>query len=358
MIRGHGGNIYELARNIGCSPADIIDMSSNTNPFGPAPGLLENLKKNIKSVNIHPEVDGKNLVEAFSNYHKIRADQVLAGNGTTQFIFTSPLALETKKALIVGPTYVDYKDACQMYKVESEYVMTEELNLFQPDVANIISCLTDIDTVFLCNPNNPTGALIPRGDLVDLCETYPKIHFLIDESYLPFTKLYDETTMIQAGLSNVLVLCSFSKIFRLPGIRLGFVIGSPKIIERFRFFYQPWSVNSLAQVAGIFLLEHVLVDDTFIKETQAFIANEKRLLAERLKDIKTLKLFPSMTSFVLIKIEERFDAAQLCSIMAQNRILLRNCSNFDGLSDRFVRITLKSPEVNALVADTFREIFT
>ena len=108
MIRGHGGNIYELARNIGCSPADIIDMSSNTNPLGPAPGLLEYLEKNIKSVNIHPEVDGRNLVEAFSNYHKIRADQVLAGNGTTQFIFTLPLSLETKKALILGPTYADY----------------------------------------------------------------------------------------------------------------------------------------------------------------------------------------------------------------------------------------------------------
>ncbi|MBW1716402.1 MAG: pyridoxal phosphate-dependent class II aminotransferase [Deltaproteobacteria bacterium] len=357
MIRGHGGNIYDLARNIGCTPTDITDMSNNTNPLGPIPELLEHLKENMSAVAVHPEVDAKRLVELFASHYRIGADRAIAGNGTTQFIFASPLALETKKSLIVGPTYADYSDACQMYKIDCEYVMAKESKLFQPDVEDIRGCLKDMDTVFICNPNNPTGNLIPRGDLVDLCETYPKTRFLIDESYLPFTKNYHETTMIQAGLSNLVVLQSFSKVFRIPGLRLGFLIASPKIIGQFRYFYQPWSVNSLAQVAGIFLLEHVLVDDTFIKETQAFIASEKRLLAGRLKAVSSLTLFPSMASFMLIKIKEHLNAAQLCSIMAQNRVLLRNCSNFKGLSDRFVRIALKSPEINARVADTFREIF-
>jgi len=221
----------------------------------------------------------------------------------------------------------------------------------------IRSCLIDIDTVFICNPNNPTGNLITRRDLLKLCEDYPRIRFLIDESYLPFTDLHDETTMIQTGLSNVAVLHSFSKIFMIPGLRLGFLIVSPKIVKQFRYFYQSWCVNSVAQIAGRFLLDHVLMDDTFIKETQAFVANEKHLLSERIKNTRALKLFPSMTSFVLIKVRERFDAAQLCSIMGHNRVLLRNCSNFKGLSDRFVRITLKGPGINAMVADKLREIF-
>ena len=357
MIRGHGGNIYDLAQNIGCSPDDIIDMSSNTNPLGPAPGLLEYLEKNIKSVNIHPEVDGRNLVETFSNYHKIRADQVLAGNGTTQFIFTLPLSLETKKALILGPTYADYGDVCQMYKIDCEYVMAKEANLFQPNVMDIRGCLGDIDTVFICNPNNPTGNLIARKDLIKLCEAYPGVRFLIDESYLPFTDRYDETTMIRTAFTNVMVLHSFSKIFQIPGLRLGFLIASPRIVKQFKYFYQPWCVNSLAQIAGHYLLDHVLGDDTFLTETQSSVKKEKHLLAERLKNTVALKLFPSMTSFVLIKIKERFNAAHLCSIMANNRVLLRDCSNFKGLSDRFVRITLRSPEINAMVTDKLREIF-
>ncbi len=357
MIRGHGGNIYDLARNIGCSPADIIDMSSNTNPLGPAPGLIEYLREKLKIVFAFPEVGSKKIIEAFANYHKIRADRVLAGNGTTQFIFTLPLSLGTKKALILGPTYADYGDVCEMYKIDCEYVMAKEANLFQPNIMDISAYLVDTDTVFICNPNNPTGNLIARRDLLKLCEAYPGIRFLIDESYLPFTDRYDETTMIRTALTNVMVLHSFSKIFQIPGLRLGFLITSPKIVKQFKYFYQPWCVNSLAQIAGHYLLDHVLGDDTFLSETQSFVTKEKHLLAERLKNTKALKLFPSMASFVLIKIKERFNAAHLCSIMANNRVLLRDCSNFKGLSDRFVRITLRSPEINAMVADKLREIF-
>ncbi|MBW2004814.1 MAG: pyridoxal phosphate-dependent class II aminotransferase [Deltaproteobacteria bacterium] len=357
MIRGHGGNIYDVAQNIGCSPDDIIDMSSNTNPLGPVPGLIEYLRENLKAIFAFPEVDSNKLIKSFANYYKIRAEQVLAGNGTTQFIYTLPLALGTKKALVLGPTYADYGDACQMHRIDCAYVMAKEANLFQSNIMDIRACLGDIDTVFICNPNNPTGSLITRTDLVKLCEAYPGIRFLIDESYLPFTEEYDETTMIQADLSNVIVIHSFSKIFGIPGLRLGFLIASSEIIEQFKRLYQPWCVNSLAQIAGDFLLEHFLADNNFLKETQAFVVNEKHLLEERLKNTKPLKLFPSMASFVLIKIKERFDAGELCSMMVKGRVLFRDCSNFKGLSDRFVRITLKSSDINAMVADRIWKIF-
>jgi cobalamin 5'-phosphate synthase/cobalamin synthase len=219
MIRGHGGNIYDLARNIGCPPDEIIDMSSNTNPLGPAPGLLEYLKENLSAINVHPEVDSKTLLEAFASHHKIRADRVLAGNGTTQFIYTLPLALGTKKALILGPTYTDYGDTCQMYKIDCEYMMAEESDLFQPNIMDIRAYLVDIDTVFICNPNNPIGNLIARKDLIKLCEAYPGTRFLIDESYLPFTGQHDETTVIQTDLSNVMVLHSFTHSQKFLGYR-------------------------------------------------------------------------------------------------------------------------------------------
>lgn len=252
MIRGHGGNIYNLAQNIGCSPNDIIDMSNNTNPLGLAPGLLDYLKENLAVINNHPEVDSKTLLKAFANQNRIKEDRVLTGNGTTQFIYTLPLALEIKKALIVGPTYADYGDACQMHGVDYEYMMTRETDLFQPNITDIIACFGDVDTVFICNPNNPTGSLMTRRDLLKLCENYSEIRFLIDESYLPFTDRYDETTMVQTDLSNVMVLHSFSKSFRIPSLRLGFLIASPEIIEQFKVFYQPWCVNSIAQIAELF----------------------------------------------------------------------------------------------------------
>jgi len=307
-------------------------------------------------INKHPEVDSRTLLKAFAHRHKIAEDRVLAGNGTTQFIYTLPLILKMKKALIAGPTYADYGDACRMHGIDFEYIMAREAELFQPNIMDISVRFKDIDTVFICNPNNPTGSLITRDDLLKLCEANPGIRFLIDESYLPFTDKYDETTMIRTGLSNVMVLHSLSKTFQIPGLRLGFLIAAPEIIEQFKRLYQPWCVNSLAQIAGLFLLDHVLVDDTYLEGTQAYISREKQLLIERLQDTRILKPFPSMTSFVLIKIKERFDAAYLCSKMADQRILLQNCSNFTGLSNKFVRITLKSSEINAMAADKIRGI--
>lgn len=357
MIKGHGGDIYELARNLGCEPDDIIDMSSNINPIGPVPALIEYLRGNLMVLNVLPDVDGKGLVEAFADAYGLPAEMVLVGNGTTQFIFSAPLALEMKKAVILGPTYADYADACRAHKVDLKYVGAEESNQFRPDLGALSEFLGNADTVFICNTNNPTGNLIGRNDIINLCKSYPMIRFIIDESYLPFTDQYDKTTMINNDLENVIVLHSFSKIFCIPGLRLGFMVASPKNTAFFRKLYQPWSVNSLAQSAGLFLLNLFSSDDGFIKTTQAFIVKEHQLFRKRLEEIDALRLFPSVTSFILIKIREKHDASQLCSILSEERILIRNCGNFEGLSDQYVRISLKSPEINARVAQRLGEIF-
>lgn len=358
MIRGHGGDIYELAREIGCDPDDVTDMSSNINPLGPVPELLEYLRENLTVLNTLPDVDGKGLVEAFADDYGLPAERVLVGNGTTQFIYSSPFATGMKKAVIVGPTYADYADACRIHNVDLKYVLAEEANSFRPDMGALSGLLADEDAVFICNPNNPTGILIERNDLLKLCESHPGIRFIIDESYLFFTAQYQETTMINNDLENVIVLHSFSKIFCIPGLRLGFMVASPGNAARFRRLYQPWSVNSLAQSAALFLTNHLVSNEAFIRETQAFVTKEHQMFRERLGEIKALKIFPSVTSFILIKIREKYDAPQLCSILSKDRILIRNCGNFKGLSDQYVRISFKSSEINARVAQKLVEIFT
>jgi threonine-phosphate decarboxylase len=357
MIKGHGGDIYTLARNLDCEPGDIIDMSSNMNPLGPVPALIEHLRGNLMVLDALPGVDGKGLVGALADVYGLSTEKVLVGNGTTQFIFSAPLALGMKKALILGPTYADYADACRTHKVDLKYVEAEETNQFKPDLKVLSKCLEGFDTAFICNPNNPTGNLIGRLELIDLCKSHPMVRFIIDESYLPFTDQYDETTMLNNDLNNVIVLHSFSKIFCIPGLRLGFMVASPNKAACFRRYYQPWSVNSLAQSAGLFLLNLFSSDDAFIKTTQTFIEKEHQLFRTSLAEVNALKLFPSVTSFILIKIKEKHDASQLCSILSKDRILIRNCGNFEGLSDQYVRISLKDAETNAMVAERLREIF-
>ena len=357
MIKGHGGDIYELARNLGCESTDIIDMSSNINPLGPVPALLEHLRENLTVLDALPDVDATGLVEAFANHFGLPVERVLAGNGTTQFIFTSPWALEMKKVVICGPTYADYEDACRTHNVGLEYALAKESNRFRPDLEALTTLLSDQDAVFICNPNNPTGTVIGRNDMVALCKANPTIRFIIDESYLPFSTQYQDTTMINHDLENVILLHSFSKIFCIPGLRLGFMVASPQNVALFRRFYQPWSVNSLAQSAGIFLLNPFSSDDSYLEMTQAFVVKEHQLFRERLRGLDTLHLFPSPAPFFLIKISEGLTASQLCAALSKDRILIRNCENFHGLSERYVRISLKSPEINARVAQKLTEIF-
>ncbi len=357
MIRGHGGNIYDLATEIGCLPEDIIDMSSNTNPLGILPVLMEYLHARLEEIKVHPEPDARGLSNYFARHYRLSPDQVLTGNGTTQFIFDSPRALNPRQVLILGPTYSDYADSCEVNGIKYSFLIAKEENLFQPDIEDVKDRLSGNDLVFICNSNNPTGSLIPKNALLELCSSCPETIFIIDESYLPFSRDYDQTTMIHSGLPNLVVLHSFSKVFHIPGLRLGFLIASPEYVEKFRQVYEPWCVNSLAQVAGRFLLEKASVQEEFLGQTREFVAEETSNFKKRLGRILCLDVFPSHAPFMLIKIKEGLDSAGLCSRMAQNRILIRDCVNFRGLSSRFVRISLRTPEINAMAAEKLCGIF-
>ena len=340
-----------MAQRLGCDPFEIIDMSSNVNPLGPLHGLVTFLKKNIKTIAVLPEVNARGAANAFASLYSIDPERVIPGNGTTQFIYSIPQVLETKRALILGPTYADYADACIMHNVHHDYLMAGEMLAFQPDIDAVIQHAGDYDAVFICNPNNPTGAMIPAADLKGLCGSHQNTYFVIDESYLPFADGSNKQSMIKPGLPNVMVLNSMSKFFTVPGLRIGFLISSLQIIEKFRPYILPWSVNSLAQAAVHYLMAQKAEVDTFIKKTAEFIEKEKKMLAVTFENASNIKLLPSTTSFVLARLYGNLTADIVSNHLSQHRILIRNCANFTGLSDHFIRISLKTSENNRMLAE-------
>lgn len=350
MLKGHGGNIYDMAQELGCHPSEIVDMSSNMNPLGPSPDLVDFLKKNINTIASLPEVDANRTVNAFAGRYHIDSERVIAGNGTTQFIYSIPRILKTKKALIFGPTYADYADACAMHHIPYGYTTAEESADFEHDISAAAQQIQGYDTVFICNPNNPTGNLIPRTVLEQLCTSHSDKNFIIDESYLMFVDGSHKQSMIRSVLPNVMVLNSLSKFFAIPGLRIGFLISSPVIIKKFKAYLLPWNVNGLAQIAVQYLMKQTAEVQTFIEDTVKFIAREKDIVFETLKNSSYIKLFPSTTSFILARLYGNLTADALGNHLAQDRILIRNCSNFSGLSDRFVRFSLKTSEINRIFA--------
>ena len=351
MLGGHGGNIYEMARSLGCAPSEIIDMSSNVNPLGPPTGLVDFLKKNIDAVTCLPEVDSREITNHFARHFDLDPDRLLAGNGTTQFIYLIPHVLETRGALILGPTFADYADACRMHNVLPAMMMADESDDFRPGLSRLEQKIEGKDTVFICNPNNPTGSLIPNDELEWLCRSHPATNFIIDESYLPFVNLAEKVSMIHPGLANVVVLISISKIFKIPGLRIGFVVSCAETIKKFRRYLPPWSVNSLAQAVGRYLAAQETEIDLFIKKTKIFFEDQIKEFYQKFEHILEVKLLPSTTPFVLIKLPHFLSARHVCAQLAQDKILVRDCTNFNGLSDQFIRISLKTRKENRMVAE-------
>jgi threonine-phosphate decarboxylase len=352
MINGHGGNIFDKAKDLGCDPMDILDMSSNVNPLGPMPGLMNHLHEHLAQIIALPEAGAGSIIQAFSNHHGIDPKKVLAGNGSTQLIYTLPAALKARQALILGPTYSDYADACRMHGVDFRFALSDEKTSFCHTL--VAMDLVSSDTVFICNPNNPTGALIPSDTIEALCRRYPQIRFIIDESYLPFVPEGESKSLVKSTLPNVIVLNSMSKIFRIPGLRIGFVVAHPDIIDKISHYSLPWSVNTLAQVAVNYLMTQKLEVSEFIEKSRSYLAGEREFVMTELQSAPGIRLFPSTTSFILGKLDG-LAAEAVSRHLLNDRILIRDCSNFQGLSSNYIRISLKTRDVNQRLTDRLRE---
>lgn len=357
MISGHGGNIYEWAAVLKCRPVDILDMSSNVNPLGPIPGLDDYLISRIDQMSVLPEADAATLISRFADFYGIDPSRVLAGNGTTQLIYTLPMALGFTQVKILGPTYADYADACDMHRVKFDVVQTMPESGFIPDDATFDSLSSDSDAVFICNPNNPTGVLIPKSQIETFCRRHSNCLVIVDESYLPFVKNGDAESLIQTDLPNVLILNSMSKIFRIPGLRIGFVIsGNLSLIDALRRYMLPWSVNSLAQTGVLHILSHRESALEFIEQSRFYLDAERKAFYQLLADVPDLTLFHGQASFILGRLSGRFRAPDVLNQLIQHRILIRNCANFIGLSDRYIRISLKTTTDNAQCAEILKRV--
>lgn len=356
MIRGHGGNIDEAAKRAGCFPAEIVDMSSNINPLGPPPGLVANLQQHMEAISALPEVDARQAVAAYAEWQRLLPMTVLAGAGTTQFLYQIPRALHIGAALVVAPTYADYADALAINRVDYRHFMLDENNGFVPDLEKLRNAAKSVDAVYVCNPNNPTGVFVPTDDLVRLARGCPETLFVVDESYLPFAGDAGDDSMAHRGLSNVIVLQSLSKMFCIPGLRVGFCVAPNGLAEAVSRQSPPWAVNAQAQQAVAWIAGHPEAAADHVARTRQFLETERAAFLHNLEGVPGLQVFPGRATFLLFSHPDR-PAAEVVDALLARRFLVRDCANFVGLSKQFFRVSLKSPEQNRQVAGLLADFF-
>ncbi len=342
----HGGNVKEIARRYGLRGEKIIDFSANINPLGSSPRVIRTLKKNLDRIARYPDPEAMNLREELSKYLKVNPENIIAGNGAVELIYLICRTLRPKKALIVIPTFSEYEFALKSVGCKISFFTLRPANNFRLNVKRLIERLKKIDLLFLCNPNNPTGQLMSKADMLKIVDAARKrgVFVVIDEVFMDFVEEdWKETLIYEATRrDNLFIIRSLTKFFALPGIRIGYGIGNKELLKRTKIHKEYWSVNALAQVAGIAALR----DREYIKKTKGLISEEREFLYHRLSKINGLKPYPSVTNFVLCRLTNKMDSKRLQEKLIQKNILIRDCASFHPLNNRYIRIAVRTRKEN------------
>jgi L-threonine-O-3-phosphate decarboxylase len=360
----HGGEVWEVAAKYNLRVEDILDFGSNINPFGPVPGALESIKKVLWQIPFYPDSSSAALRKAIvQNFGRIglslSKENVIVGNGSTELIhlFAEIFIKKGEEGLIPIPTFGEYATAIRKAGGKPRYIrLPEDFVISAKSFTEKLTSATKV--IFLCNPNNPTGTLIPPETLQKIIEKALEKEVLVflDEDFMEFVEKETRFSLISKveDYPNLFILRSFTKIYGLTGLRVGYGIASKEIINLLHRGKIPWNVNCLAQAAAIAVLKD---KEEYLKETWRLLRKEKGFLLKELKQLKGFKVFPTSANFVLISIKKSgFTAAQLKDKLLRHGILIRDCSSFRGLNHYYIRIAIRKRQENEKLLKALKEV--
>ena len=332
----HGAIDFAELRRLRLSPDDVLDFSANTNPFGPSPAVRTAIA--AAPPDRYPDRDSLALRAALAESLGAPPQHILVGNGASELLWLIALAFVRPgdPVLIVGPTYGEYARSAALMGGRAVARQAREEDGFTPDGREIPRQLMALRPriAFVCNPNNPTGAVLHAETVAAWARAHEDTLFVVDEAYLPFVPNLRSAFVF--SLENVLVLRSMTKDHALAGLRLGYAVGPARLIEPLRRVRPPWSVNALAQAAGVAALR----DAAHYERSLSSLAAAKESLCAGLTSMGLAPL-PSAAPFFLARVG---DGAAFRRALLPHGILVRDCASF-GLP-AYVRISPRRPEEN------------
>lgn len=346
----HGGNVWEFSETYNIPLDDVIDFSISTNPFGAPESALESIRGNLNLVKHYPDPNPEWLLETLAKSANVESKNVILGNGSTEliYLFNEVFLEDGYEAVIPVPSFSEYKAAIERFGGSMTFLRCYSSKSFQLNVEELENTLSEkTRIIFLCNPNSPTGVLYKKTDVLRIIKFAEERNVLVffDEDYIDFVddnKRYSMAEYVNKH-NNLFVLRSLTKFFGLAGVRIGYGIGSPELISALKNVQMPWSINSLA----MFATDAAINDMDFIKKSRLLVSQSRKEMCEMLKSIPWLKVHPSETNFLLIEINQTgLTSTRIKEGLAKKGLLIRDCKDFDGLDNRFFRVTVRKPEEN------------
>lgn len=343
----HGGTIHNSARAAGLSPDQILDLSASINPLGLSEGVRQAILDSLGLIVHYPAPYADQLQAALAAYHQLDPESLIPVNGSTSAIHLLPQVFKGSSAMIVAPAFSEYTSALSRNSWQIIHHLLTPENGFQLDLEKLGKAIHNHrpNLLFFCNPANPTGILYSKAqirELLALCKSADTL-LVLDEAFMDFCGEEQSSVHDLMASGNGVVLRSMTKFHALAGLRLGYIIAPPALAARLRTAVLPWEVNCLAQVAGVAALK----DTGHAKATIELVKNERKWLLEQLAELPGLKTFNSSANYLLVELTGPMDSCVLKERMFTNqRIMIRDCSSFAGLSNRFIRVATRDRQDN------------
>jgi threonine-phosphate decarboxylase len=343
MLYGHGDDARLQSREI------RDDFSSNTRPDGPPAGLLNHLRARIDAVARYPDPGARELAARFAAATGVPPENTLVTAGATAATYLVAQAFRRKRSLIVTPTFSEYEDAAKIHGHALAFATRAGLE------AALATPATKNDSpppelLWLCEPNNPTGGVFPREQLLAFIDARPATVFVVDQAYAGFCPEPQLRATDAAARENLILVNSLTKALGIPGLRLGALVSSSALVAQITRHLQPWSVNALALEAGAYYLsnlrEFALPLDKLLADTRAF--------SRSIAALPGYAPQPSATTFFLIALAHGSSQALKKYLVSIHGILVRDASNFRGLTPRHIRVSTQTPWQNQRLVEALR----
>ncbi|MCC3145473.1 threonine-phosphate decarboxylase CobD [Halanaerobium sp. Z-7514] len=351
----HGGNLIKAAAESGFETEELIDFSANINFLGPPDIILEEIKNNVSGIKNYPEANAKRIKKLIANRHQLSSAKVTVGSGASELIYQIAKVLQPKKVLVIEPTFSEYELAAKSMGSEIKRFNLKKENNFKIKTDELIAELSeDIDLLFICNPNNPTAALLDLNEIKKILAAAADkdILLILDEAFIDFLPAAEDYTALRLlnKYTNLIIMRSLTKLFALPGLRLGYTLAAENISCDLEKKRDPWSVNYFAQLAAEIIFSDSEEIKKYLKTSLDKISKERSYLYSKLNSINTLEVYRPTANFIFIDISRAgITSRELQKKLLDSKIMIRNCNSFTGLEDDYIRLAVKSRKDNDLL---------
>ena len=334
-----GRPIEEVARELGLPAADIIKLASNENPLGPSPAALAAMKNVLANINLYPDGNAYYLRQKLSEQLHVPPANLILGNGSNEIIeFVGHAYMAPGVDVVVSQyCFLVYPLVTKAFGASLVTVPAKNYGHDLPAMLRAITPKTRV--VFVANPNNPTGTVVPDRELEDFVRRTPShVLLVLDEAYIEFLESpADFLSLVRRGTqANVLLMRTFSKIFGLAGLRLGYGIGHPDLVTLLEKTRQPFNTNSIAQAGALAALE----DAGHVRRTRENNRRGLQFFAAAFRQMK-LEFIPSAANFILVHVGE---GQRVFEEMQKQGVIVRPMGGYQ--LGEWIRITIGKPGEN------------